>query len=315
MTARPLSIALALTLCAPALAQVRDAPPFAGQVMEPFSSVAAGSHKQVNTAVGRFSSQSAFGIHLLDSFQNGSCGVVPAPSGGRVLSSDSHVCYHPNNYALSFPDPVARFGASWLGAHDSAAHFTLRFIDAQDQVIGERDVLLPADCQWHWVGFEFPVTQPAKRVTILNHDGARMVLDYATIDMGEVEATRYCPPSSANSTGEPAWLSALGSGVVASDDLWLRAAPVPDTVGIFYYGDARISVPFGNGTRCVGGSSGISRLAPTQAVGGAFVAQVDLSPASGITAGSTWHFQTLYRDAVAGQPLVDLSDALTLAFQ
>ena len=118
-----------------------------------------------------------------------------------------------------------------------------------------------------------------------------------------------------NGTTLGARLSAIaGSGSVSLDNLVLRTinAP-PNQPGIYYMGGTALEFPFGNGLRCVGsGGSGIRRFPPMSSgpggvyelssatLGAGIVAtsQALFPPAGHITAGSTWYFQSWYRDPI-----------------
>ena len=142
-------------------------------------------------------------------------------------------------------------------------------------------------------------------------DRVRLVLNDGT-SLG----TRYCT-SSPNSTGEAARIVAIGSTSIAANDLGLVAEPVPNQTGLFFYGPDQIQVPFGNGTRCVGGMVG--RLEVVIASGCVLSYTLDNTlaphPLTEITPGSTWNFQAWFRDPMAGGASFDLSDALEITFQ
>jgi len=128
--------------------------------------------------------------------------------------------------------------------------------------------------------------------------------------------TRFCI-SEPNSTGFPALIYAGGTGSIAANDLTLFAGPLPDgSPSLFFYGAIQIQVPFGNGWRCVGGA--LHFLRPVaRPVAGWLIRTVDYQnlPSGGqITAGSTWNFQTWYRDPLAGGSYFDASDALSISF-
>ena len=119
-----------------------------------------------------------------------------------------------------------------------------------------------------------------------------------------------------NSTGSPAATSATGSASGAANDLLLRAEPVPDQFGVFFYGPQQTSVPFGNGTLCLAGE--IGRLDVVMATGNVMTFRLDNtnppSTSTQITANSTWNFQTWFRDPAAGGAFFDLSDGLSVTF-
>ncbi len=140
--------------------------------------------------------------------------------------------------------------------------------------------------------------------------GAAYVFDLDS-DLG----TAYCT-ASPNSSGGAASISASGSASVAANDLLLRAEPVPNQPGIFFYGPGQMSVPFGNGTLCVAGP--IARLDVVNATGNVMTFLLDNtsppSAATQITPGSTWHFQACFRDPAAGGAFFDLSNGLSIFF-
>ena len=132
--------------------------------------------------------------------------------------------------------------------------------------------------------------------------------------------TSYCS-SSANSTGAASHISAAGSTSLADEDLTFSASDIPlAQFGVFYFGPTQISVPFGNGTRCIAGSAGAPtfRLSPilTEA-GGSLTFATDFAAQGGnlalvqSDAGSV-NFQCWYRDPNGGGSLFNLSDALNL---
>jgi len=121
--------------------------------------------------------------------------------------------------------------------------------------------------------------------------------------------------SEPNSTGSAARATATGSATVAANDLSLRAGPLPDGFGFYFYGSAEAAPsPTGNGTLCLGGS--LFRSPVASATGLLLTIELDLStaPASNITVGSTWYFQGIFRDAVAGGSGFDLSNGVALTF-
>jgi polyhydroxybutyrate depolymerase len=131
----------------------------------------------------------------------------------------------------------------------------------------------------------------------------------------------YCH-SDANSTGKAARMDAEGSASIAANDLALIARFLPkNQFGLFYYGPNELDLPFGNGTRCVGGGTiGVFRF-PVRSTGdeGSLYQPVDNThpprPEGQIVAGSTWRFQAWFRDPAAGGELFDLSDGYAITFQ
>ncbi len=100
----------------------------------------------------------------------------------------------------------------------------------------------------------------------------------------------------ANSTGAGAVLSGSGSTSVASDDYVLTVSGIqPLTSAIIFVGIRPISVPFGDGLRCVGGNIRRFPIFQTDATGSA-----DVGPGINTTvfvpAGSIGYYQVWYRD-------------------
>ena len=126
----------------------------------------------------------------------------------------------------------------------------------------------------------------------------------------------YCL-TSPNSVGSGSVMSSNGSASVAANDLVLLASGGPaNQPGLFYYGNTQTQLPFGNGFRCVGGTT--VRLPVANADGGGNAARAldlqNLPGASVISAGDTVNFQYWYRDPAGGGAFFNLSDALTATF-
>jgi len=89
--------------------------------------------------------------------------------------------------------------------------------------------------------------------------------------------------------------------------------------GLFFYGSAQASVPWGDGMRCVGGSLQRLALLRTDASGAASspldFAQFPLSSGPhALLAGSVWNFQFYFRDPLGGPAGWNSSDALEVGF-
>ncbi|HIG11751.1 MAG: integrin alpha [bacterium] len=137
------------------------------------------------------------------------------------------------------------------------------------------------------------------------------------ISGGLVLMDRYCT-AAPNSAGAGAQLDHSGSLSVSANDVVLRATDCPPQhFGLFYYGSNAISVPFGDGFRCVGGQTFRLGVASTGFSGTATLA-LDLAnqPQAGaqINPGSRWNFQFWYRDIPAAQSGFNLSNAVSAAF-
>ena len=164
---------------------------------------------------------------------------------------------------------------------------------------------------------------------------ACQIIEDATLDLNangvldgcEAIGTNYCSPAIANSTGAPAAILALGSEVVASNDLTMTVSGLPlNTFAMFVTSQTQgyaFPVPGSQGALCVAGFPGrFSRPGQIQSSGssGSLVFPVDLTSLPtpiGFTAaqpGDTWNFQAWYRDA---NPTVtsNFTDAVSVTFQ
>ncbi len=126
----------------------------------------------------------------------------------------------------------------------------------------------------------------------------------------------YCGAAN-NSTGFPALISNTGTVSIGANNFALVASGLPpNTSGVFYYGSTEIQQTFGNGYRCVGGST--FRLGVQQAsAGGVMTRPIDFTALVGpaaITAGSTRKFQCWYRNPAGGGAGFNLSNGLSATF-
>jgi hypothetical protein len=120
----------------------------------------------------------------------------------------------------------------------------------------------------------------------------------------------YCT-TGVNSTGKAAYMGFKGSKSLAENDFTLTAGPVPNAAHLFIYGPAKNSLPFGNGTLCIGGS--VERILPgALASGNVATVTPDLSALQ--LAPGVWHFQCWFRDTAAGGAEFDLTDATQVTF-
>jgi hypothetical protein len=115
------------------------------------------------------------------------------------------------------------------------------------------------------------------------------------------------PAGCTNSTGKRAYLGAIGSLSISTDDLVLSSFGLPAQVPtLLLMGGGTRSLPFGDGLLCVsaGGkglySFSMQHAGPTGAVaagpGLALLAQTSFPKPGWIQPGDTWHFQRWYRD-------------------
>ncbi|QDV06990.1 hypothetical protein Poly30_25090 [Planctomycetes bacterium Poly30] len=124
-----------------------------------------------------------------------------------------------------------------------------------------------------------------------------------------------------NSTGRPARITALGSRAVPGGDLTLRCIELPAaSAGMFLVSATSGFQPGAGGSvgdLCLSGSIGRYQQVPFLAgADGRAGLAIDLlsipqpNGAVSAAAGSTWHFQSWYRDSSMGQPTSNFSDAI-----
>jgi hypothetical protein len=129
----------------------------------------------------------------------------------------------------------------------------------------------------------------------------------------------YCA-ANPNSTGLPASMGWGGSTRIGANDFRISAYDLPATTfGVFFYGDAAVQQPFGDGFRCVG--SPVVRLGvqPTSVFGDVeraidFTQPPFAAGAGALTAGATKRFQFWYRNPAAGGAGFNLTDGLAVTF-
>ena len=145
-----------------------------------------------------------------------------------------------------------------------------------------------------------------------DHDGD------GTPDECQDAGVPYCI-GAINTSGVGASILALGSSVVADNDLTLYAEDCPtNKFGLFFWGSTAIQAPFGEGFRCVGGST--RRLPPLRNTGALGVASlaVDLTfapIAPFAIPGTTRHFQFWFRDGAGGPAGYNLSNGTSVTWQ
>ncbi len=122
-------------------------------------------------------------------------------------------------------------------------------------------------------------------------------------------AGRYCS-SAPNSTGASAFIGWSGSLSLSANNFTINATRVPDLPGLFFFGPCQVELPFGNGSRCVGGQ--LIRLPVVIGNGGVASSPVDLG-LMGIGLGDI-NFQYWFRDPPAGGAGFNLSDGLQASF-
>jgi hypothetical protein len=131
----------------------------------------------------------------------------------------------------------------------------------------------------------------------------------------------YCT-TSPNSVGSGALMSWTGTPTIADDDFHLLATGCPpNQFMIFYYGAEPVTIPFGNGFRCVGaGGVGLFRFPVIKTDGGGtgdLKVDYTVPPAGGDhhdpgvwNPGGTWYCQAWYRDPAGGGAFHNFTDGL-----
>jgi hypothetical protein len=157
----------------------------------------------------------------------------------------------------------------------------------------------------------FPFADPTSGTT-----GSLTLNGTLHADHTPVTPATFCA-GAPNSVGSGATCSASGSTSLGMSDLVLSASGLPQgQFGVFFYGPNQVSVPFGNGTRCVGGT--LVRLAPLNSGASGSVSQPIVNsalPALGqLSVGATRNFQFWYRDPAGGGAAFNLSSALSVSF-
>jgi choice-of-anchor B domain-containing protein len=140
-------------------------------------------------------------------------------------------------------------------------------------------------------------------------------LEIADLVCANCGGTNYCAISP-NTAGGGSVITSNGDASIATNNFSLSCSgAVPQQFGIFYFGPSQTSAPFGHGVRCVNGQT--RRLPVLQADffgDAAYDLDFATSPASDISADSTWYFQFWHRDPAAGAPNFNLSNGLEVLF-
>ena len=117
-----------------------------------------------------------------------------------------------------------------------------------------------------------------------------------------------------NSTNQIGTIAAIGSTSVANQSLILQSTKLPASVpGLFFYGSTQVSVPFGEGVRCVGGTIQRLTVSPTNGAGIA-TAGLFTDPNNTIVGPGVWQFQFWHRDNVGAGPTFNFSKAIEISF-
>jgi len=167
-----------------------------------------------------------------------------------------------------------------------------------------------------------------------NNAGAAYVYDLNAVDRNGDAIPDACQSAglafctaSANSTGRPASIAALGSSSLAANGVTLWVSDLPQNVlGYFIVSQGTLEIPNAGGaqgTLCIASAS-LGRYAGNVLSSGA-LGRVSLpidalalpTPLGNVaaSAGETWNFQLWHRDAVGGSATSNFSDAVAVQFQ
>jgi hypothetical protein len=197
-----------------------------------------------------------------------------------------------------------------VGNIDADAHF--RDVDGPDG-----DPFTWADNNYR-LRASSPCIDAGDPLSALDPNGSRA--DMGALWFDPCMPTAYCV-TTPNSAGPGAYLGWTGSSSVSANNLRLTAfGAAPNTMGLFYYGNAQVQVPLGAGVRCVGGQ--VFRVGPpsNSAPNGSNSRLLDLTQwpmgfgPGMVSVGSTWNFQFWFRDPFAVGATSNLSDALEITF-
>jgi len=133
-----------------------------------------------------------------------------------------------------------------------------------------------------------------------------------TVDAVE-PGTNYCTASANSVSAMGSMMSATGSNSLSAGDLVLNASNAPSQPALFYFGPNQISIPFGNGFRCVGGT--VVRMDVLGGSGGNFNYAIDFGAfGADLASIGNVNFQCWYRDPSGGGSSFNLSDGYNVVF-
>ena len=146
---------------------------------------------------------------------------------------------------------------------------------------------------------------------------ALVLTSVTSLSSPECLGTSYCV-GAVNSTGLGARMCSFGSASVSTNNLVLRCSDMPHgQFGIFFYGPNQIQFPFGNGFRCVGGSTNRLPVLNSGPSGTLIYGLDNTHPpqlSGQIHPGSSWNFQCWFRDPAGGGASFNLSDGHRITF-
>jgi hypothetical protein len=174
------------------------------------------------------------------------------PHGGNLFTGSADGAYE-----YTFDTPAQRFGG-YFGTNSGTADATVQFFDTAGNTIGTLTAPIPADCQWHWNGWDAGTGPKFKRVLItgLNPFGGGFVdMDDMQLDSGPgcAPPVTYCT-AKVNSLGCTPAMSFSGTpSAAALSGFTVKASNVRNNKnGLLFYGvTGQSSTPFQGGILCV----------------------------------------------------------------
>jgi hypothetical protein len=171
----------------------------------------------------------------------------------------------------SFDTPAKRFGG-YFGANSGYPDATFNFYDNSGNLISSQTGAIPADCVWHWLGWDAGTGPSIKRVSVIGlnpYGGGFVDMDDMELDTGSGCAlpNEYCT-AKVNSLGcLPDIDSSGASSASALSGFTVKATNVRNNKsGLLFYGiTGQASTPFQGGTLCV--NSPIRRTGATSSGG------------------------------------------------
>ncbi|HIF40704.1 MAG TPA: hypothetical protein EYQ74_06360 [Planctomycetes bacterium] len=211
------------------------------------------------------------------------------------------------------PYPGVQYTANWWGTFNGCdpVDKSAPWIDLSSLVVGKETQV------WRWKNgragteVEHWKMNLSQHSPVFNSTFAPRFMDWFEAHPRAGVGSGFCE-SHVNSSGRPARMDAEGSASVAAADLTLRAVALPPgAVGGFLHGEERDATPFGQGVRCVAGGN-LRRLLLAQADGTGTARYALTVGAPGFLAGTTHHFQFLFRDGSGSGP--GMTDGLSITF-
>jgi hypothetical protein len=158
------------------------------------------------------------------------------------------------------PGDVAQFGG-YFGTNNGTADATIEFLDANDNILASVVAPVPADCQWHWNGWNAPPGTRKINTRSMAFGGAFLDMDDMEVNYASGGPTNYCTAGT-TSNGCNASISASGNPDVAhSNTCMISVSNVEgQRSGIIFYGLMQNNIPWCSS----GGSSILCVKSPTQ---------------------------------------------------